>query len=113
MPTTITAQTTARAGLTATYEAAASTMEYDNSGENAFIHIKNANAGTLTLTITTDRTVDGLAVADRTVSILTATEQFIGAFNNADYADSAGLIQLAFDITASVTVAVLKAGSSS
>jgi len=113
MPTTITKQAISRSGLVATYEAAASTMEYAVSGENAIIHIKNANAATLTLTITTSKTIDGLAVADRTVTILTTEEHFIGPFNKTDYADSGDLIQIAFDITSSVTVAVLTPGSAS
>jgi hypothetical protein len=71
------------------------------------IHVKNGNAGTLTVTIQTPSTVDGLAVADRTVTILTTAEKefvFPPVYNQPDTHADAGKIYMDFDVQTSVSV---------
>lgn len=70
------------------------------------IHVKNGNAGTLTVTIQTPSSVDGLAVADRAVTILTGAEkEFVipMVYNQADSSADAGQVYMDFDIQSSVT----------
>ena len=108
---TLTVQTISRTGLEPTYgSAAAGGDEFANSGDE-FIHIKNGDASSHTLTIETPATVDGLAVADRTVSIPAGEERMVGPFQAATYNDSGGLVQLTYDGVTSVTIAIIKPGS--
>lgn len=74
--------------------------------DHCFLHVKNANAGTCTVTLVTPGTVDGLAIADRTVAILTGAEAMI-ALPAALYRSSDGLGDVQFSPTSSVTAAVI------
>ena len=114
MPRTVlTVATTVRAGLEATYVSAdqANGMEFDNSGEYVILHIINGNGGTIVVTIPTPVTVDGLSVTDRTISMTTTKEFFIGPFKNSHYGNTnANLVYVDFDIGTSVTLVAFKAG---
>jgi predicted metal-dependent enzyme (double-stranded beta helix superfamily) len=72
------------------------------------MHVKNANAGTVTVTITTPGTVDGNAVADKVVTILTTAEkEFVfppAAYNQPDNATDRGMVYVDFSPFASVSV---------
>jgi hypothetical protein len=71
------------------------------------IHVKNGNAGTLTITITTPSTIDGNAVADKTVTVLTTAEKefvFPTVYNHPDSHADAGKIYLDFSVQSSVLV---------
>lgn len=78
-----------------------------NDGD-VHVHVKNANAGTVTVTIQTPNAVDGNAVADKTVTILTGAEkEFIfltGPYNQPDTSADAGKIYMDFSPFASVSV---------
>lgn len=77
-----------------------------NDGDT-HIHVKNANAGTVTVTIITPSTFDGLAVADRSVTILTGVEKefvFPIGYNQPDSVADAGKIYMDFSPFASVSV---------
>lgn len=85
---TLTPQTTVRAGLTAVYLGAGAspllnvtdTFTFNNTG-NEVLHFKKSGAGACTVTIATPGTVDGLAVADRTVTVPATTgDLFVGPF---------------------------------
>jgi len=66
----------------------------------------NGGAGTHVVTLTTSNTVQGLAVADQTISIATATAK--ASRIHPDWADSSGLVAVAIDGTATeVTYYVL------
>lgn len=73
------------------------------------LDVRNANAGTLTVTIVTPQVIRGdLAVTDRTVSILTTANKYIFIPNTEAYVDqSTGLVTVQFSPTASVTYAVM------
>lgn len=118
--TVLTSQTTNRSGLTVSYTAgdAANGHEFNNDGETKIVHVKNGGVGTLTITIPTPGTVDGLAIADRTVTVGAGVEMFIGPFKNSRYGNNgasagSGLVDvyLDLDVDASVTLAVIKAGN--
>lgn len=72
------------------------------------VHVKNGNAATLTVTIQTPSTVDGLAVADRTVTILTTAEkEFVlppAYYNQPDNSADAGKVYMDFSVQTSVLV---------
>ena len=115
MPRTLeTVQPTSRPGLVAVYTPADSVNGHSflNSKQNAFLHIKNDNAGTIVATILTPQTVDSLALEDRTVSMPTGTEVFIGPFNNQTYGNGASGVYFDFDIDTDVTLAVIQLGLS-
>lgn len=109
-----TVETTSRSGLAATYTAANATdgHYFNNPNQNAIVHVKNDNAGAVAVTFITSQTIDGLAVADRTVSVAAGAEAFIGPFNNTAYGNAEG-VYIDFDIDSSITFAVFVAGSSS
>jgi hypothetical protein len=73
------------------------------------LDITNANAGTVTVTITTPPLVAGdLAVADRTVSFLTGANKYVYIPNNSTYVDPVtGLVTVGFSPNTSVTFYVI------
>jgi hypothetical protein len=86
-------QQVSRGGLAAAYTAAGAspllnivdTFQFQNSGRE-FLHFKKSGAGACTVTITTPESVDGLAVAERTVSIPALTgDVMVGPFPPAHY----------------------------
>jgi hypothetical protein len=87
--------------------------EYDNTNSNVFGEIYNDHA-TLprTLTIITQKTVDGLAVADRDIIITAANERrFFGPYQAVYYNDGDNLVQLTYsDSGADMRIAVYKLG---
>ena len=108
--TTLAAQSISRAGLTHTFSAAdqPNGNEFLNVDERAFLYVKNANAGTIVVTIGTPNTVDDLAIADRTISIATGVNKLIGPFPKQHYNQTDGMVYIDYDIGASVTVAVIR-----
>lgn len=108
----ITVATTGRSGLIPTYIAADSANGhlFLNPNENVLLHVKNANAGAVVVTIPTPGTIDGLSVTDRTVSVAAGTEVFIGPFNNTHYGNSDG-VYIDFDIDASITFTAFNLGA--
>lgn len=100
--TAITAQETAHDGLTATYEAANVDGNSLTWGARRLLHVKNASAGAVTVTVPTPATVGGLDVADQAVAVAAGTETFIGPFPAAN-----GNVHVDYSAVASVTVAAL------
>lgn len=81
--------------------------EFANTGEE-FLYVKNADASGKVVTIVTQQTIDGQAVADRTVSVAASEEKFIGPFQTSVYNDTDGLVQVTYDDVTSVTVRAVK-----
>lgn len=78
------------------------------SGVNTFLHVKNANAGTVTVTITDYLTADnGDQMGDHVVDILTGAEAFIPLRRSYDKGDGTGA-QIAYSPTSSVTAALVQ-----
>jgi hypothetical protein len=81
-------------------------LMYVNDGQT-HIHVKNGNGATLTVTVQTPATFEGLAVSDRTITILTTAEkEFIVSTNYNQPASSAdaGKVYLDFSVQSSVLV---------
>jgi hypothetical protein len=76
--------------------------------ERNFIHVKNGSGGTLTVTIQTSVTLDGLAVSDLTVTIANGAEKMIGPFPLQYYNQTDGSVYVDWSTITSVTVAALR-----
>src|ERR1051325_1560167 len=106
--TALTVQQVNRTGLTPSYAAAnALGHSLNNSGREA-IHIK-AGGTAVVVTIQTPGTVDGQAIADRTINVGTNSEKMIGPFppdvyNQPGSAD----VYIDFDQVTSITIAALR-----
>lgn len=70
-------------------------IEFENTGKE-FLYLENTDTSTCAVTIQTGRQVDGLAVADRTVTLQAAgtagDKQLVGPFSRKDYNQSGGKI---------------------
>lgn len=108
--TTLVAQPVTDAGLQATYVAADNVngMTY-RLVPHRLLHVKNGSGSSLTVTAVTPGTVNGLAIADRTITVAAGTEQFISLGTDQPYAQADGTCSISFSSATSVTVAVLDA----
>ena len=98
----LTVQQIARAGLVPAYVAGdALGHEFLNDGKT-FVHVKNGSASPITVTIPTPGQVDGLDVAERTVSVAATSEKIIGPFPTTTYNQSGNKVYV--DLSAVVTV---------
>ena len=60
------------------------------------------------VTVETPGTIDGLAVADRTVTVESDTERFLGPYSPSDYNNAARQIAVEFDDVSNVSVAAIR-----
>lgn len=108
---TLTVQTSSRTGLEPSYASCAGGGdEFANTGKQV-IHVKNGDASPHVVTIVTQATVDGLAIADRDVTIPAGEERIIGPFPTGFYNDGGGLAQITYDNVTTQTIAVIELGS--
>lgn len=109
----LTTQQVVRTGLTPSYTAAVADGDIIDSGA-VFLHVKNASGVSVTVTIETPVTLDGLALADQAVAVPAAGERMIGPFpartfqQPADAAVGANRVLVNYSAVASVTRAVVK-----
>lgn len=100
-----------RSGLAASYTGSLSTentYKFLNDGR-VLLHFKKTGAGDCTVTIPTQNSVDGLAIADRTVTIPATTgDKFIGPFPQSIYNDSDGKVNFTLSEVTDLTVAVVR-----
>lgn len=97
-----------RDGLNPTLSAAAGGGDsWANTGKE-FIYINNGDASPVTLTIVTQQTVDGQAVADRTVTIPAGEFRLVGPFPVGTYNDGNNLCQLTYSGVTSLTLGIVK-----
>ncbi|KKK48334.1 hypothetical protein LCGC14_3146150 [marine sediment metagenome] len=78
---------------------------FPNTGNQLF-YIKNSNAGTIVVTIQTPLTIEGIAVAEITKSILTTEEFVFGTFSTHIFNQSNGEVWIDYDVATSVTIQV-------
>lgn len=95
-------------GLNATYSAVSASDEFPNTSGNIIIHVKNGDASANTVSITTPKTVDGLAVADAGGSVPAGEERFFGPFKRGLFNDGSGNVTVTHSNTTSNTIAVLR-----
>jgi hypothetical protein len=95
------------AGTTTTLGAcAADGNQFLNYGTE-FVEVRNANAETLAVTVTTPVTLGGLGLADVYVTVPATTgDKLIGPFRPDYFNDSNGYVQIAFERATNCTIAV-------
>lgn len=81
-----------------------------NNDARVMLYFKNTSGGAAIITIQTPRTVDGNAIAEKTLSISATTgEEIIGNFSTDVYNDLAVAdLKFTCDVASGVTVAVLR-----
>lgn len=111
--TALTVEDIDRSGLNATQNAVdqANGNEFTNTNQDVFIRVENNSGGNLTVTIPTSITVDGEAVADKTVVIANTEFRYIGPFLNSYYGNGGTTVHLDWSTGTSVTCEVMKLGS--
>lgn len=105
--TLITPQPVLAAGLAPTYEPANAAGNSYRLMPGQVLHVKNGDAASHTVTINTPGTVEGLTVANRTVTVAAGSGQFIGLGSSAAHRQADGTARIDYDAVTSVTVAVL------
>lgn len=76
---------------------------------------KNASVGSITVTIATPGTVDGLAIADRTIAVGAGETRLVGPFPPGIYNDtfiSGGVVAMTYSGVTTFTVTVIKPATS-
>lgn len=99
-----------RAGITPSLANAASGGDsFPNDGQ-VFVEVVNAHVSNpRTITFVTQATVDGQAVADRTVTVAAATRRFVGPFPPGQYNDGNDRVVVTYsDSAADVTIGAFK-----
>lgn len=95
-------------GLVATYTAAVADGHQVPWSERMFIHVKNDDTASKTITAQTPGQVSGLDIAEHTVDVAAGDEAFIGPFlAESTFKQSDGDVYIDYSATTSVTVAAL------
>ena len=81
--------------------------ELPNTGRE-FVHIKNGGGSSINVTITSEATHEGLAVADPVIAIDAGDEAMIGPFKRGVYNNANGRVAIAYSAVTSVTIAAFK-----
>lgn len=107
---TLTTQEITRAGVQVTYAACAGGGDKFTPTKDTFIHVKNTNAATRTVTITSTSSTIGLAHADPAVVVSATTgDNMIGPFPAEIFANSAdGLADISYSAVTNLTIGVFK-----
>jgi len=100
---TLPTQSVALTGVGPTYQAAAGGGDKCVTGPGVYIHVKNGGGSPITVTLTTPGTVDGLAIADRAVTVANAGEQKI-PITDLYKSPTDGLCAIGYSGVTSVTV---------
>lgn len=79
---------------------------FTNTGAEIVL-VKNGGGSPITVTVVTQNTSDGLAVADRTVSVAAGGSIALGCWPRTIYNDANARVQLTYSGVTSVTVKVL------
>lgn len=106
----LTPQAMSRSGLNVTYSAVNSTDTIAQpSGSVLFLHVKNANAASCTVTIADGgKTPAGSSAQNPTVSVPSTTgDRMIGPIPGIMADPTTGLVTVSYSVTASVTAALV------
>lgn len=105
----LTQQVISRSGLSPTYSAAVSSTTV-TTGDRSFLHVKNTNGSSMTVTLTATAQVDGQAVSDLVVTVPATTgDKMIGPISTKLFASASDGVSAAvtYSSTTNVTVANL------
>lgn len=101
---TLTVGAISRSGLTRSLASAAvGGDEFANDGKT-FLEVANGSGSSITVTIATQMTVDGKAVADDAISVGAGVTKQIGPFPPHIYNDANGKVQVTYSAVTTVTV---------
>lgn len=103
----LTTQQITQAGVGPTFVAAAGGGDQVLADDRTYLHVKNASGGAITVTVVTPGTVNGLAIADLTVSVPAAGEREFGPIGPGQFADASlgGNAAITYSGVTSLTVA--------
>ncbi len=111
----LTIQDVVEGGLAASYVAASAGGDAVlNLAGDVFLHVKNGDVSSHTVTITaqdTSEVVPGfgaMSKANVQVSVPAGGDRFIGPFPRAAFNDSLGKVQITYDAVTNVTIAALR-----
>ncbi len=82
--------------------------EFVNENGRTAFEVNNGSGSSVDVTIITQATVDGLAVADRVISVGAGERYIINQLASGTYNDSNGNVQVTYSSVTSVTVAAWK-----
>jgi hypothetical protein len=106
--TSLSVQTIEQAGITPTFVAANTDgVSVVNNG-NTYIEVINSHTQAHTVTVDHPGTVDGLAVADLTISVTAAQTRKIGPFSARFNQSGANYIHVNFDSVTSLSVGAFR-----
>jgi len=90
----LTKQAAARAANDLTFTTSSDDGDtFETNGTEALL-VRNNKAGTITLTVTTPKTVDGLAVADLTIEVGTDEVALLGPWPSSIYGDGDRIVSI-------------------
>lgn len=97
-------------GLTPNYSTPAQTdLRIPNNDGRMFLHVKNSNAATRTVTVTTPGEIAGLAISDLVATVpLTSGDKMIGPFPPGVFNQTDGSVYVDLESTAGITLALLR-----
>lgn len=105
---TLAIQTIDNDGLTPAYVAASAGGDKVVPGAGSYVHVKNGSGASITVTLVTPGSVDGLAIADRAVAVGAGAEAKIAVPNL--YKDPTdGLAALTYSAVTSLTIGSFRA----
>lgn len=107
--TAITPQRITAAGLAPAYEPANVAGNSYKLQASRVLHVKNGSGGSVTVTIPSTATVDGLAVPNRTVTVAAGADRLVALGAGAAHKQTGGVTYVDYSAVTSVTVAVLDA----
>ena len=108
---TLTTQSISRTGVQVTYAACAGGGDSFTPGADVFLHVKNTNAATRTVTITAPRDVMGaVAMGDPAVVVAATTgDNMIGPFPADIFGDPTdGLADITYSAVTNLSIAVFQ-----
>ena len=105
---TLPTQVISLSGLEPAYVAAAGGGDKVRPGDRVFLHVKNGDSGSHTVTIVTPGTVKGQAIADLAVAVPAGEERMIPVPADLFRNPVDGLASITYDAVTSVTIAALQ-----
>lgn len=104
---TVSTQDVPAAGSALTYASASGGGDRFLPGDGVFMHIVNGSGSSITATLATPGTVDGLAIADRAVAVPAGDSRLV-TLPADTYRSSDGYGDVTWSATTTVTFAVLR-----
>lgn len=107
--TAITVQQIGRAGITPSFTAANTDGNFFDNNGRCFIEVKNTAVTSVDVTLATPGLVDGLAIADRIVSVVGTTgDKMVGPLPTNIYNDASGRVNLTYSHVTNVVIGVFR-----